>query len=179
MPCEDNDLFIQSTAVGVGSVTGLLAGAGITALSAKAAAMGSSKVAIAAHTITGAVGITAVVGAGLLAAGTLHHWMSKADHQRRQREAQQFEEAFTATAQILEAVMQAQTTQNLTERRTHLQAAYDGLNALKRQGLKGQDIEMKQYVEILGDRLQRSLKVIAKQQPLSSKFRLNLFSLRH
>jgi transposase-like protein len=172
------DLFMTGTAVGVGSVTGLLAGAGITALSAKAAAMGSSKVAIAAHSFTGAIGITAVVGAGLLAAGTLHNWMSQADHQRRQREAQQFEEAFTATTQILEAVMQAQTTQDLTERRTHLQTAYDCLNVLCRQALKGQDLQMKQYVEILSDRLQRSLKVIAKQQPLSSKFRLNLFSPR-
>ncbi len=173
------DLFIQSTAVGVGSVTGLLAGAGITALSAKAAAMGSSKMAIAAHSITGTIGITAVVGAGLLAAGTLHNWMSKADKQRRQREAQQFEEAFAVTAQILEMVMRAQTAQDVAERRIHLQAAYDGFNALKRQALKGQDIEMKQYVEILGDRLQRSLRAIAKQQPLSSKFRLNLFSTRN
>ncbi len=173
------DLFIQSTAIGVGSVTGLLAGAGITALSAKAAAIGSSKMAIAAHSITGTIGITAVVGAGLLAAGTLHNWMSKTDQQRRQREAQQFEEAFAATAQILETVMQAQTAQDVAERRIHLQAAYDGFCTLKRQALKGQDIEMKQYVEILGDRLQRSLRAIAKQQqPLSSKFRLNLFSPR-
>lgn len=172
------DLFIQSTAVGVGSVTGLLAGAGITALSAKAAAMGSSKMAIAAHSITGTIGITAVVGAGLLAAGTLHNWMSKADQQRRQREAQQFEEAFAVTAQILETVMQAQTVQDVAERRIHLQAAYDGFCTLKRRLLKGQDIEMKQYVEILGDRLQRSLRAIAKQQPLSGKFRLNLFSSR-
>lgn len=173
------DLFIQSTSIGVGSVTGLLAGAGITALGAKAAAIGSSKVAIAAHSITGTIGITAVVGAGLLAAGTLHNWMSKADQQRRQREAQQFEEAFAATAQILETVMQAQTAQDVSERRIHLQAAYDGFCTLKRQALKGQDLEMKQYVEILGDRLQRSLRAIAKQQPLSSKFRLNLFSSRN
>jgi hypothetical protein len=141
------------------------------------AAMGSSKIAIA-HAITGAASVVAVLGAGILAAGTLHNWMSKADGQRRQREAQQFQDAFAMTTQILETVMLAQSVQDFTERRRYLQTAYDVLNILKRDALKAQDGQMKQYVELLGDRLQRALKATAKQQPVSSKIRSNLGHFR-
>jgi hypothetical protein len=168
------DLFIKSAAVGLGSTTGLLAGASMTALGSNMAAFGSSKVAIA-QAITGTASIAAVLGAGLLAAGTFHNWLSKADQQRRQREAQQFQDAFAITTQILETVMLAQNTQDVAERRAHLQRAYQGLSTLKRDMLKAQDAQMKQYVEILGDRLQRAIKAVAKQQPRTSKRRLNLF----
>jgi transposase-like protein len=168
------DLFINAAAAGVGSAAGLWAGAGITALSSKVAALGSSK-AVIAHAVTGAAGIATVLGAGLLAAGTLHGWMKQADHQRRQREAQKFQEAFAMTAQILEAMMQAQQAKDATDCRKHLQAASDSLNTLKRQALKGQDAQMKQYVEILGHRLQRSLKIIAKRPPFGDKQRLSSF----
>jgi hypothetical protein len=168
------DLLIKSAAVGIGSTTGLLAGASMTALGSNMAALGSSKVAIA-HAITGTASIAAVLGAGLLAAGTFHNWLSKSDQQRRQREAQQFQDAFAMTTQILETVMLAQNTQDMTERRAQLQCAYQGLNTLKRDMVKAQDAQMKQYVEILGDRLQRAIKTVAKQQPRPSKLRLNLF----
>jgi hypothetical protein len=168
------DLLIKSAAVGLGSATGLLAGASMTALGSNVAALGSSKVAIA-HAITGTASIAAVLGAGLLAAGTFHNWIGKADQQRRQREAQQFQDAFALTTQILETVMLAQNTLDVTERRAHLQSAYQGLSTLKRDMLKAQDAQMKQYVEILGDRLQRALKTVAKQQPRTNKLRLNLF----
>jgi hypothetical protein len=171
------DLFIKGAAVGFGSAVGLLAGASMTALGSNVAAMGSSKMAIA-HAITGATSVAAVLGAGILAAGTLHNWMSKADGQRRQREAQQFQDAFAMTTQILETVMLAQSVQDFTERRRHLQTAYDALNTLKRDALKAQDSQMKQYVELLGDRLQRALKATAKQQPVSSKIRSNLGPFR-
>jgi hypothetical protein len=172
------DLLIKSAAVGFGTATGLLAGASMTALGSNMATIGSSKMAIA-HAITGAASVAAVLGAGILAAGTLHNWMGKADSQRRKREAQQFQDAFATTNQILETVMLAQSTQDLTERRIHLQTAYNGLNTLRRETLKAQDGQMKQYVELLGDRLQRALKATVKQQPLSSKLRLNLFSTRN
>jgi hypothetical protein len=168
------DLLIKSAAVGVGSTTGLLAGASITALGSNMAALGSSKVVIA-HAITGTTSIAAVLGAGLLAAGTFHNWMNKAEHQRRQQEAQQFQDAFAITTQILETVMLAQNTQDVTKRYAHLQNADRGLSTLKRDMSKAQDVQMKQYVEILGDRLQRALKTVAKQQPRTSKRRLNLF----
>jgi hypothetical protein len=168
------DLWIKSTAVGVGSAAGLLAGAGITALGSTVAMASSSKMAIA-QAVTGTVSIAAVLGAGLFAAGTVHGWMKKADSQRRQREAQQFQDAFTLTAQILERVMQAQGTEDSIARRIHLQAAYDSLNTLRQKALKGQDLQMRQYVEILGDQLQRGLKTIAKQSPSSRKQRLNFF----
>ncbi len=172
------DLLIKGAAVGFGTAAGLLAGSTMTALGSNVAAMGSSKMAIA-HVITGATSVAAVLGAGILAAGTLHNWMSKADGQRRQREAQQFQDAFAMTTQILETVMLAQSTQDFTERRRHLQTAYDCLNTLRRETGKAQDSQMKQYVELLGDRLQRALKVTAKQQPVSHKFRVNLFSTRN
>lgn len=168
------DLFINAAAVGVGSATGLLAGTGITALSSKMAALGSSK-AVFAHAAMGTAGIATVLGAGLLAAGTVHGWMKQADLQRRQREAQQFQDAFAIAGQILETLMQAQAAQNSTDCRKHLQAAYDSLNTFKRQALKGQDGPMKQYVEILGHRLQRSLKIVAKQPPFGNKQRLSAF----
>jgi hypothetical protein len=168
------DLLMKSAAVSVGSTAGLLAGASITALGSNVAALGSSKVAIA-HAITGTASIAAVLGAGLLAAGTFHNWLTKADHQRRQREAQQFQDAFATTTQILETVMLAQNTQDVMERRAHLQNADRELSALKRDMLKAQDVQMKQYVDILGDRLQRALKTVAKQQPRTGKLRLNLF----
>ncbi len=168
------DLFINAASVGVGSAAGLLTGTGITALSSKMVALGSSK-AVIAHAVTGAAGIATVLGAGLLAAGTLHGWMSQGDRQRRQREAQQFQEAFAMTAQILETLMQAQQAKDATDCRKHLQAAYDSLNTLKRQALKGQDAPMKQYVEILGHRLQRSLKIIAKRPLFGDKRHLSSF----
>jgi hypothetical protein len=168
------DLFINAAAVGVGSATGLLAGTGITALSSKMAVLGSSK-AVMAQAAMGAAGIATVLGAGLLAAGTVHGWMKQSDRQRRQREAQQFQDAFAIATQILETMMQAQAAQNPTDCRKHLQAAYDRLNTLKRQALKGQDGQMKQYVEILGHRLQQSLKNIAKQPTFGNKRPLNSF----
>jgi hypothetical protein len=168
------DLFINAAAVGVGSATGLLAGTGITALSSKMAVLGSSK-AVIAHAAMGTAGIATVLGAGLLAAGTFRGWMKQSDLQRRQREAQQFQEAFAIASRILEAMMQAQSAQNPTDCRQQLQAASDSLNTLKRQALKGQDGQMKQYVEILGHRLQRSLKNIAKQPTFGKKQSLTSF----
>ncbi|WP_404784047.1 hypothetical protein [Altericista sp. CCNU0014] len=156
------DLFIKAASVGVGSATGLLAGSGITALSSKLVALGTSKAAIA-HAVTGTAGIATVLGAGLLAAGTLHNWMSQADRQRRQREAQQFQDAFVLTAQILETVLQARAAKDPQDCRQHLLSAQNSLNTLKRQALKKQDAQMKQYAEILSDRLQRALKIVAKQ----------------
>jgi hypothetical protein len=173
-----SNLFINGTAVGVGSAAGLLAGASMAALGSKAAAIGSSKMAIA-HAITGTTSVVAVLGAGLLAAGKIHHWMSKADSQRRAREAQQFQDAFALTTQVLEAVMLAQSTNDIAERRTHLQNAYDGVTTLKRETSKAQDAQMKQTVELLGDRLERALKSVSKQQPPNRKLRLNLFSIRN
>jgi hypothetical protein len=168
------DLLMKSAAVGFGSAAGLFAGASMTTLGSNVATLGSSKMAIA-HALTGTASIAAVLGAGLLAAGTFHSWMNKADSQRRQREAQQFQDAFALTTQILETVMVAQNTQDVTERHVYLQNAYGSLNTLKRDMSKAQDAQMKQYVEILGHSLQRALKVVAKQQPRPSKRRLSLF----
>jgi hypothetical protein len=160
------DWLTKGTTIGVGSAAGLLAGAGITALGSKAA-LGSSK-AMLAHTITGTASIAAVVGVGLLTAGTVHRWINQANHRRRQQEAQQFQDAFAITTQILDNITQARGVEEPKTQHQSLQKALDCLNTLRRQAIKSQDRQMKKYVEILSDRLQQSLKATSQ----STRFRV-------
>jgi replicative DNA helicase len=134
-----------------------MAGTGLSAMGMGAAGLGSSKLAIA-HAVSSPLSFAATVGVGILAAGTLNKWMSKRESNRRQREAQQFHDAFTMTTQVLEALTQAQTLSNKAAQRQLLQQALEQINVFKGQALKRQDPQLKEYVQLLSDRFQTYLR---------------------
>ncbi|MGB8697828.1 MAG: hypothetical protein WCD18_00280 [Thermosynechococcaceae cyanobacterium] len=158
------DIRIKATAAAGGTTAGLLTGAGI------ATTLGSSKAAIA-HAVTSAGSAAAALGVGLLAAGSLHRWMIQNEGDRRQREAQQFHDAFMITTQIFEEIVAAQTLTEPNEQRQRLQKAQDYLNAFKKQALKSQDRQLKQYADVLGDRLKRYLQPQAERSYLGQFMR--------
>lgn len=164
------DLLNKGVTIAGGTAAGLIAGTG---LSAMGAGLGSSKIAIA-HAVSNPLSFAATVGVGILAASTLNRWMSKRESDRRQRESQQFHDAFTVITQILEALTQAQTLPNKAEQRQLLQQALEQVNTLKGQALKRQDPQFKEYVQLLSDRLQAYL------HPASTPLRnlQRLFTLR-
>jgi hypothetical protein len=149
------DWVVKSSAVSAGSSIGLLAGTGLTTLGTKVT-LGSSPLAVA-HGLTGIASVATVVGVGLLTAGTVHQWLSQAQAQRRQREAQQFDDAFEIINQVLEKVLQAQQAEIIADQNQHLQSALRELNSLKKDALKSQDSQMKRYVGVLSERLQQAV----------------------
>ncbi len=167
------DILNKSVMVAGGTAAGLMAGTGLSAMGIGAAGLGSSKLAIA-HAVSSPLSFAATVGVGILAAGTLNKWMSKRESNRRQREAQQFHDAFTMTTQVLEALTQAQTLSNKAAQRQLLQQALEQINVFKGQALKRQDPQLKEYVQLLSDRLQNYL------HPASTPLRnlQRLFTLR-
>jgi hypothetical protein len=167
------DLLNKGVTIAGGTAAGLIAGTGLTAMGAGVAGLGSSKIALV-HAVSNPLSFAATVGVGILAAGTLNRWMSKRESDRRQRESQQFHDAFTVTTQILEALTQAQTLSSKAAQHRLLQQALEQVNALKGQALKRQDPQLKEYVQLLGDRLQACL------HPASTPLRnlQRLFTLR-
>jgi hypothetical protein len=167
------DILNKSVMVAGGTAAGLMAGTGLSAMGMGAAGLGSSKLAIA-HAVSSPLSFAATVGVGILAAGTLNKWMSKRESNRRQREAQQFHDAFTMTTQVLEALTQAQTLSSKAAQRQQLQQALEQINVFKGQALKRQDPQLKEYVQLLSDRLQSYL------HPASTPLRnlQRLFTLR-
>ncbi len=171
-----SEVRVKSTAIAGGTAAGMLAGAGVTALGANlASTLGQSK-ALMATTLTSAGSMAAVVGVGLLAAGTLHGWMSKAEGERRQREAQQYHDAFLITTQILEDVLDAQTALDPVEQRQQLQTAWERLEAFRRKELKLHDAQLKEFAALLDDRLQAYLNPSA-SQPLLGKMKTLLHQM--
>ncbi|HEY9827344.1 MAG TPA: hypothetical protein V6D19_18040 [Stenomitos sp.] len=144
-----SEALTQGTAIAAGSAVGALTGAGIAALS-------SSKAAIV-NALTGTASVAAVVGAGLVAAQAVQGWLGKAESQRRQQESQRYQDAFTLTMQIYEAVMLAAQTEVTASQVQHLKMAQEALQALKKLKLKRQDLQVKQYAVLLGDRLHQCL----------------------
>ena len=163
------DLFSKSVSVAGGTATGLMAGAGITALGAGAAGLGSTKMAIA-HAVSSPLSFAATLGVGMLAAGTLRRWMLKREGERRQQEAHQFHDAFLITTQIQENLIQAQSATIAAEQTQYLQTVWEQVNAFKRQELKRQDPQLKEYVNILSERLKAYL--YPPTTPLQSLHRL-------
>jgi hypothetical protein len=162
------DLWSHGVSIGGGTATGLLAGAGMTALGAGVAG-GSTKMAIA-HAVSSPLSFAATLGVGVLAAGTLRRWMLKRESDRRQLEAQQFHDAFLITTQILETLTQARTTASPEQQVQSLQSVWEQLNTFKRQELKRQDPQLKEYVNLLSDRLKAYL--FPPSTPLQSLQRL-------
>jgi hypothetical protein len=160
------DLLNKSVTIAGGTAAGLMAGTSI-------AGLGSSKLAIA-HAVSNPLSFAATLGVGILAAGTLHRWMSKIEKDRREREAQQFHESFAIATQILETLTQAQTLSSKTERHRQLQQALEQVNIFKGQTPKRQDPQLKEYANLLGDRLHTYLHPASK--PFQSLQRL--FTLR-
>lgn len=161
------DLWNKSVAVAGGTAAGLLAGTGLAALGAGlggaglgsaglgSAGLGSSKLAIA-HAVSSPLSFAATVGVGILAAGTLHRWMAKRERDRREREAQQFHEAFVLTTDILETFTQAQSATGAVQTQL-LKQGYEQLQLLKHQESRGQDPQLKEFVNLFSDRLKDHL----------------------
>lgn len=144
------ELWNHGVSITGGTATGLIAGAGLTALGA-----GSTKMAIA-HAVSSPLSFAATLGVGMLAAGGLRRWMLKRDSDLRQQESQQFHDAFAISTQILETLTQAQTTPE-DEQSQYLQSVWEQVNLFKRQELKRQDPQLKEYVNLLSDRLKAYL----------------------
>jgi hypothetical protein len=154
-----------------GTAAGWLTGSGVTAFGATVAStLGSSNAAIA-NTLTSTGSFAAAIGVGLLAAGTIHGWMAKTEAERRQLESQQFHDAFVITTQILEEILQAQTVSDEIEQNQKLQSAWERLNGFKKRELRSQDRQLKEYVELLGDRLKQYLQSTSKRTQSPVKLR--------
>jgi hypothetical protein len=155
---SSSDTRVKTFSLSGGTAAGLLTGSGVTAFGATmASTLGSSNAAIA-NTLTSTGSFAAAIGVGLLAAGTIYSWMAKTEAERRQLESQQFHNAFTIATQILEEVLQAQTTSDRTAQNRKLQSAWERLNAFKKRELRSQDRQLKQYAGLLGDRIEQYLK---------------------
>jgi hypothetical protein len=165
------DARVKTFSLTGGTAAGLLTGSGVTAFGATmASTLGSSNAAIA-NTLTSTGSFAAAIGMGLLAAGTIYGWMAKTEAERRQLESQQFHDAFTIATQILEEVLQAQTASDETEQNQKLQSAWERLKAFKKRELRSQDRQLKQYVELLGDRIKQYLQSTSKRTKSPAKLR--------
>jgi hypothetical protein len=168
---SSSDARVKTFSLTGGTAAGLLTGSGVTAFGATmASTLGSSNAAIA-NTLTSTGSFAAAIGMGLLAAGTIYSWMAKTETERRQLESQQFHDAFMVTTQILEEVLQAQTASDETEQSQKLQSVWERLNTFKKRELRSQDRQLKQYVELLGDRIKQYLQSTSKRTKSPAKLR--------
>lgn len=138
------------------AVVGMTAGATVASLITNAAGAldGTNDLVNTIATIGGAA---TVVGVGMLTAGAIVNLMLQTEHDRQQREAQQFQAAFTTTQAIHQSIVQLWALPDNPTQTEQVRQVLATIRAFQQRELKSQDPELKNFVDILSVYLKRYL----------------------
>ncbi|MCS6812207.1 MAG: hypothetical protein NZ772_01330 [Cyanobacteria bacterium] len=140
------------------AVVGMAAGATVASLINNAAgALDSSKDLV--NTIATLGGAATVVGVGMLTAGAIVNLMLQSEHDRQQREEQEFQAAFTITRAIHQSIVQLWALPDNPTRNEQVTQVLATIRAFQQRELKGQDLELKTFVDMLYAYLKRYLEM--------------------
>lgn len=144
---QQSDRKVATASVIGGTASGLAAGAVVAGIgSGVASTFGASK--DTANLVGTLGGAAAVVGVGLLAAGTITEMMRKSEEDRQQREIQDFRDSFIVTSQVLEIISGNASGDDQTKMKA-ARVALQKLDSFKKKELKTQDGPLKDYVNAL------------------------------